>query len=63
MKLTKVQEKKLQEIFRTLKDNVIDTLINDGIFDEVSKEILNKKSLTTKELNEMAEKIIDGLFK
>ncbi len=62
MKLTKVQEKKLQKIYKTLKDNIIDTLIDDAIFDEVSKEVLNRKVLSSEELNEMAEKIIEGLF-
>ncbi|KKK57314.1 hypothetical protein LCGC14_3055730, partial [marine sediment metagenome] len=40
MKLTKVQEKKLQKTIKTLKDNTIDVLINDGIFVEIAREVL-----------------------
>ena len=63
MKLTKVQEKKLQQNIRTLKDNTIDVLINDGIFVEITREVLKKKAVTFEELNEMGEEIIDRLFK
>lgn len=63
MKLTKVQEKKLQQSIDILKDNAIDVLISDGIFVEITREVLRKKGATFKELNEMGEEIINRLFK
>lgn len=63
MKLSKVQEKRLQKNIRTLKDNTIDVLIDDGIFVEITREVLKKKEVTFEEQNEMSEEIIDRLFK